>query len=600
MAQCEYCKSTLKGEATVCSQCGKDVARGFLANAKNALFGLGHEEERRQKADDAYRRQMAAGLAAVEANTAAQLVVAESQLAQQARIAENTEELVELSSLQLIELERTSAAVEQSNGILQSLRADLSVGFEGIESSLRSTEAAIESGFARIDATLQDIGVKVTWSDTYKRFISFKRNALNLAHNKDYARAIQQGLAAVAVSDGSGVIDDDIERDPELNLLLARLMLRQLGEEGASALPANPMDLCIKALEKGRLSMSPSDRQTASEAAHEVARLLRVVGKRDEAIRYDEQSFQLSQSRNAETIARLLASHVMDGEEPKVADAAFTAMLVQPRVVLAFLTQSALAARPAASARVIEATRDLARQSNQEVNVALEAQSEMWKRTMAPNPHAPKWASVGMVAKEDEALLTSISTVRAALQCMWSNDVAMFGWLVSVARAELDRARRWVSHFDTKIHEVSARLHSFVQRERQKLEEPFTRFFEFLFGFSAKRVAALEAQSHGETEAILAMRALVVAACGHLQASLDAFANQADLRRYAYASWVHALPVEAAASASFPSIDTDGLATARAPSMNALLCPARAERLVHAERLFGAISGLTETLGQCS
>ena len=176
----------------------------------------------------------------------------------------------------------------------------------------------------------------------------------------------------------------------------------------------------------------------------------------------------------------------------------------------------------------------------------------------------------------------------------------MFGWLVFAAHAELERARRWVSHFDTRAQEVAARLSAFVQRERLALEEPFARLFEVFFDSSANRVAALAKQSHAETEAILGMRGLVVTACGNLQASLDAFASQADLRRYTYGSWVNALPVEVASSASFPSIDTDGLATARVPSMNALLYPARAERLVHAERLFGAISGVAEALGRCS
>ncbi len=105
------------------------------------------------------------------------------------------------------------------------IRAELSAGFQGLDTMFASLETVVQDGLAQVAAILTEMNRKLDWSDEYRRFLSFKRNAFELTLGGDPLRAIKQGVAGLTLRDSRGAADDRIERDPELSALVAQLVL---------------------------------------------------------------------------------------------------------------------------------------------------------------------------------------------------------------------------------------------------------------------------------------------------------------------------------------------------------------------------------------
>lgn len=108
---------------------------------------------------------------------------------------------------------------------MSAISGELQDGFSSLNTVLSGLDDTLRDGLAEVTRILAEMNQKMDYSDEFRRFLSFKKNAFELVPHGQLVRAIEQGVAGLTLSDGRGTPDDRIARDPELSALVARLLL---------------------------------------------------------------------------------------------------------------------------------------------------------------------------------------------------------------------------------------------------------------------------------------------------------------------------------------------------------------------------------------
>lgn len=379
--------------------------------------------------------------------------------------------------------ERALSATEGVGAAIDAVGDDIRAGFSALSKSLdagfEGLERAVADAAAQLSAQLQSVEIKSGWSDTYKRFVSFKKNALELAKRRDYARALEQALAGLSLVDPGGVADDNVLRDPELNALVAMLLVDGLVEPPKES-ELTPVVFCERAVQKGGLSEDPTERQAAADAAHRMAIIVRATGGSfDNAAKIEEGSYLLEQRNKVGALARALAAFAVAPATPpaQVAAAVALASIVHPRFAATWLAQPALLAAPDRVGQIVEAARARLVEQHAEVKRLLAAQVGHWRTMLGatmPDAELPQFHDVGGLG-ENESIVRIAAVVRKGVEDVTNNDAGIVRWLTAHARRFLDMgevvAREMHAAVNREFHEAAS-----VNSESDKKWQSFSQW----------------------------------------------------------------------------------------------------------------------------
>ena len=253
---------------------------------------------------------------------------------------------------------RDEAARDQALRVsagMEALRGELAAGFSGLDTMFSSLETVLGEGLREVVALLGQMNQKLDWTDQYRSFLSFKRNAFDLVLAADPLRAIHQALAGITLRDARGTADDRIERDPELCLLLAQLVLFHAPADYAGP----PVEtLAEHAWLRGRMTKTRSSLAAAAGGCQLLAMFARERGDGERSAYFEEGSFVHEPGDQVGAMARLFAAQLWVDAAPSIGARVAAATVLFGRFFPTWAMEPATLARREAADEAVGAALD--------------------------------------------------------------------------------------------------------------------------------------------------------------------------------------------------------------------------------------------------
>ena len=244
-----------------------------------------------------------------------------------------------------------------------------------IDTTLSGMAHTIEDGFGVANGLLARINKKLDWSDEYKRFLRFKRDAFEMARVGDQTRALRQALAAISIRDTSGSAEDQIERDPLLCAFLARLLSVQEFPDYAGP---HIRELAQRAMDRGRIDGTEAELQAASDGARVLAICCRATGDWTGATKHEEIAQECARSDVLTATARMLAARCCTAPSPALFDDIAAHAVVYDQFLAIWLTQACFVLRPDKGSAAIAAVGKILTTRLLGAGVAREGFCQLW------------------------------------------------------------------------------------------------------------------------------------------------------------------------------------------------------------------------------
>jgi hypothetical protein len=372
---------------------------------------------------------------------------------------------------QLSTQERTAAEGHaQTASGLADLKSELASGFAGLDTLFYDLGTVLESGLAEIARLLAEMNQKLDWSDEYRRFLSFKRNAFDLTIGGEPLRAIGQGLAGLGLRTPGCAADDRIERDPELCLLVANLVLfhQPLDYDGPDV-----ERLAENARRRGRIVNSKASLAAAAGGCQILAIAARARGDEDEAIDLEFEGLFYEPGDQVAALARTYASALWgwQGEDVAYGVAVFSVLFAR-FFPLWLLEPATLARQDTVTAVGLEVARTLTQWDAELLQADLDRRA-FWKAT-APTATSRKELQAPAPVPRGHLPMTDLAaSVRARMRHLGEMESQLGNWLgsqchhraqqlVPEARAVIETARaNWApvaASLDHAVREARANL----------------------------------------------------------------------------------------------------------------------------------------------